>query len=273
MNNSMESMVAIVTGSGSGIGRESAKALAAQGVSVAVADINMPAAEETVAMINHSGGIAHAVEVDLADAASIEAMVSTTIKQFGRLDIVHNNAAATHLAATDDRNIADADPALWDATFKINVTGTMLATQYALPHLIESGGGSIINTSSDAGLAGDFGHSAYGVSKAAINMLTLYTATQHGKDGIRCNAIAPGLIVTPATADNYAGPGGEMMRRHHLTKRLGTPADVAAMVAFLASPAASFVTGQIINVDGGLLSHQPYLADVVQAQAKTATKQ
>ncbi|WP_030168040.1 MULTISPECIES: SDR family oxidoreductase [Actinomycetes] len=264
----LESRVAIVTGSGSGIGRDCARALAAEGAQVIVADINEEMARETVAGICADGGLADAIRVDLGDPLSIEAMVRTTVERFGRLDILHNNAAATHLASSLDGDIAEADPALWEATFRINVTGTMLATKFSIPHLLASDSASIINTSSDAGHGGDFGHTAYGVSKAGINALTQYTAAQYGKAGIRCNAIAPGLIVTPATADNYAGPGGDMMKRHHLTPRLGTPADIAAMVVFLASPASGFVTGQIIHVDGGLLSHQPYLADVAAARGK-----
>ena len=119
-----------------------------------------------------------------------------------------------------------------------------------------------MNTSSGASLSGDVGHTAYGVSKAAINALTLYTAAQYGKAGVRCNAIAPGLVVTPASADNYAGPNGEMMLRHMLTRRLGSPSDIASMLVFLCSPKLSFITGQIISVDGGARSHQPHLADI-----------
>jgi NAD(P)-dependent dehydrogenase (short-subunit alcohol dehydrogenase family) len=258
----LEGKAGIVTGSASGIGRECAIALALEGTSVVVADLDVDGAENVVNHIVEQGGHARAVQVDMGDQESVRSLVEQAVARFGRLDILHNNAAATHLAATRDLDVADMDPQVWEATMRINLTGTMLATKYALPHLIAAGGGSIVNTSSGASLGGDLGHTAYGVSKAAINALTRYTAAQYGKAGVRCNAIAPGLIVTPASADNYAGPKAEMMLRHHLTSRLGSPADIASMLVYLCLPDAAFVTGQIISVDGGAHSHQPYLADV-----------
>jgi NAD(P)-dependent dehydrogenase (short-subunit alcohol dehydrogenase family) len=146
---------------------------------------------------------------------------------------------------------------------RINLRGTMLACRAAIPRMRARGGGSIINMSSGSGLTGALAPTAYGVSKAGIITLTQYVATQHGKEGIRCNAIAPGLIVTEAASSYASGPFGEMMLRHHLTPRLGTPGDIAAAVAFLASDEAAFITGQLISVDGGLLAHAPYHADMV----------
>ena len=262
MDSRLQGMVGIVTGSASGIGRECALALAREGAAVVVADLDTDGAKRVSDDIAATGGWAHALGVDLGDPESVESLVQQTVDLFGRLDILHNNAAATRLAATRDLNVADMDPAVWEATMRINLKGTMLATKFALPHLIAAGGGSIVNTSSGASLSGDFGHTAYGVSKAAINALTLYTAAQYGKAGVRCNAIAPGLIVTPASADNYAGPNGEMMLRHMLTRRLGSPSDIASMLVFLCSPEGEFITGQIISVDGGARSHQPHLADI-----------
>lgn len=269
MKNRLQGKVGIVTGSASGIGRECAIALAREGASVVVADLDEGGAKRVSDNIVEQGGQAFAVRVDLGDPESVESLVQRSVDHFGSLAILHNNAAATHLAATLDLNVADMDPEVWDATMRINLKGTMLATKFALPHLIAGGGGSIVNTSSGASLSGDVGHTAYAVSKAAINALTLYTAAQYGKAGVRCNAIAPGLIVTPASEDNYAGPGGDMMLRHMLTSRLGSPSDIASMLVFLCSPEAAFVTGQIINVDGGARSHQPHLADI---QAMQATK-
>jgi NAD(P)-dependent dehydrogenase (short-subunit alcohol dehydrogenase family) len=144
----------------------------------------------------------------------------------------------------------------------------MLCCKHAIPRLRARGGGSIVNMCSGAGLTGALSHSAYGASKAGIASLTQYVATQHGKEGIRCNAIAPGLIVTPSTADTYASGGvGAMMLAHHLSPRLGTPEDIAAAVVFLASPESAFITGQVLCVDGGMLAHAPYYADVRRASA------
>lgn len=259
----LESKTAIVTGSASGIGRDCALALAAEGAAVVVADISIKGAHAVAQQIREDGGRASAVAVDLAEQSQIEAMIDCCIAEFGGLDILHNNAAATHLAATRDVNVADTDPDVWESTLRINLTGTMLATKFALPHLLATGEGCIVNTSSSASLRGDLGQTAYAVSKAGINALTQYTAAQYGKAGLRCNAITPGLVVTPATADNFAGPLGDLMLRHHLTPRLGQPSDIAALVVFLCSPQASFITGQILNVDGGLNSHMPYIADFI----------
>jgi NAD(P)-dependent dehydrogenase (short-subunit alcohol dehydrogenase family) len=151
---------------------------------------------------------------------------------------------------------------VWDETMRTNLRGTAMAIKHAIPHLRARGGGSIVNTASGSGLSGADSPTAYGVSKAGIIALTQYVATQHGKEGIRCNAIAPGLIVTPATADNYAaGEIGDIMLRHALTPRLGLPKDIAWALVWLASDEGAFVTGQCIQVDGGELSHHPFWAD------------
>ena len=261
--------VAIVTGAGGGIGAETAAVLAAEGAAVAVADLNLAAARKTVGGIEENGGTALAVAFDLGDEESIRAMVTTTVAAFGGIDIVFNNAAATHLGGERDKPIAEADGEVWDATMRINLRGTMQVTKHAVPHMKARGGGSIINTSSGAGQSGDLGHPAYGASKAAIDRLTTYTATEFGKQGIRCNAIAPGLIVTATSEKTYAGgPLRDVMLRHHLTPRLGRPDDIAQAVLFLASDRSGFITGQVISVDGGLLAHAPYVADVAEMQAK-----
>jgi NAD(P)-dependent dehydrogenase (short-subunit alcohol dehydrogenase family) len=140
----------------------------------------------------------------------------------------------------------------------------MLATKFAIPEMRKRGRGSIINTSSGSSLAGMSSTTAYAVGKAGINLLTKYVAVQHGKENIRCNAISPGLIVTPATATTFATAGGpgEMMLRHHLTTRLGKPEDIANAALFLASDESEFITGQVISVDGGGNAVQPFNADM-----------
>ena len=268
MTQRLQGKVAIVTGAASGIGAETAARLAREGAAVVVADINLSGAQQHAAQLAQSGGVAAAVGVDLGEERSIAAMIDFAVGHFGGLDILDNNAADTRLSSTRDVGVEHTETDVWDALMRINLRGTMLACKYAIPRMRARGGGSIINMSSGSGLTGAMAPTAYGVTKAGIITLTQYVATQHGKEGIRCNAIAPGLIVTPTTASNYAtGAFGEMMLRHHLTPRLGTPADIASMVAFLASDEAAFVTGQVICVDGGLLAHAPYYADLMQMKS------
>jgi len=146
---------------------------------------------------------------------------------------------------------------VWQRTFAVNLLGPALGCKHAIPRLLERGGGAIVNTSSAAGKVGDLTRSAYGASKAALESLTRHVATQYGKRGIRCNAIAPGVIATPALAANVPPAQIALYERSHLTPRLGRPEDVAAAVVFLASDDGAFVTGQTLRVDGGLLAHHP----------------
>lgn len=253
--------LALVTGAGGGIGSACALALAREGAAVAVADIQLEAAQRTAAQIESAGGRGLALQVDLGEEASVIAMVERAAEAMGGLDILHNNAADTRLSGTRDMPVEHVDTGVWDDILRVNLRGTMVASRAAIPHLRRRGGGVIINTSSNAALAGALSHSAYSASKAAINSLTQSIATQHGKENIRCNAISPGLIVTDATRDSYAASGvGDVMLRHQLSPRLGKPQDIAAAVVFLASDEAAFITGQVICVDGGSLAQQPYVA-------------
>ncbi|MGP3951422.1 SDR family NAD(P)-dependent oxidoreductase [Streptomyces sp. 7N604] len=258
----LEGKIAVITGGASGIGAATARRVAAEGAQTVVADLNLRGAEDVARFIREAGGDATALYADLGDIASVRAMVQTTVDSYGGLDILHNNAAATRLAARSDLPILNADPHVWDQTMRINLRGTMVATQAAIPHMIARGGGSIINTSSVSGLAGDLGNPAYGASKAAVISLTQSTATQYGKQGVRCNAITPGYVSTPAVDTAVRGAVREVMLRHSLTPRLGTPEDIAAAVVFLASDEAANITGQVLGIDGGLLAHQPYVADL-----------
>jgi NAD(P)-dependent dehydrogenase (short-subunit alcohol dehydrogenase family) len=255
----LDSKIAIITGAASGIGRATARRVAAEGARTVVADLNGAGAKQVADEISAAGGEAIAVQADLGDNDSARAMVEAAVTAYGGLDILHNNAAATRLAATEDRPVSAADPAVWDETMRVNLRGALVAIQAAVPHMIARGGGSVINTASGAGLTGDLRNPAYGASKAALISLTRYVATEFGKQGIRCNAISPGFIVIPEKAGREAVE--VTMLRHHLTPRLGRPEDIAALVVFLASDESAFITGQNICVDGGLLAHQPFLAD------------
>ncbi len=255
--------VAIVTGGGSGIGRASALALGREGAAVLVADLSPESAERVAAELRARGGRARAHAVDVADEASVAAMVAAAAQHFGGLDVLHNNAAATDWSVLGaDGELASLDVAIWEKTLAVNLRGPMLGCKHAIPRMLARGGGAIINTSSASGLTGDLVRTAYGVSKAGLDGLTRYVATQYGKRGIRCNAIAPGVIETPALRQNVPAEQIALFERHHLTPRLGTPEDIAAAVVFLASDDAAFITGQVISVDGGLLAHHPTVAEV-----------
>ena len=254
--------VAIVTGSASGIGRGTALRLAREGAAVAVADVDASGASRVAEEIASAGGRAVAVTVDVAEEASVAGMIAATLEAFGRLDILHNNAAAMGGQNPGmDHDILELDVATWDRAMAVNLRGVMLGCKHGIPPMLESGGGSIINTSSGAALAGGLTTPAYATSKGGLNTFTQYVAAQFGKRGIRCNAILPGMITTPTAERALGAEQIQMILDHHLTPRTGTPEDIAAMVAFLASDESAYVTGQLIRVDGGITSHLPTYAD------------
>jgi len=231
---------------------------------VVVADVDLAAAERHAASINKDAGEAYAIGVDIGDEKSIRQMFDKTEARFGGLDVLHNNAADTRLSSTRDLSLEKTDVDVWDALWRVNLRGAMIATKYAIPRLRARGGGSIINTASGSAFLGMLSNTCYGMLKAGIVTMTRYVATQHGKENIRCNAISPGLIVTPATRDTYAASRvGDMMLRHQLVPRFGAPEDIAEMAVYLASDAGGFITGQCFSVDGGLDSHTPIYGDAL----------
>ena len=228
-----------------------------------VADVVDGRARETAERI---GGGSIGLHFDCSDPASIEAGIAEAIRRFGKIDILFNNAAATSMEVnSQDRTAVDTPIEIWDLVMNVNVRGVMLGCKYAIPHMIAAGGGSIINTASDSGLMGDNVRIAYGTSKAAVIGLTKYVAAQHGRQGIRCNAILPGPIMNDslgAYPDLVA-----RIKRQSLTLRIGIPADIAAMAAFLAADESEYITGQAYSVDGGHLAHQPQMADMRELEA------
>ena len=253
---------AIITGAASGIGLVTANTLALLGANIVVADVNCAGAEKVAKHIIDNGGAAIAITADVSQEGDIIKIVSTALKNFYSLDILHNNAAlVTPETMTKDTDIINMDVDIWDQTMAVNLKGIMLGCKHAIPHMLEKGSGSIINMSSASGISGDLSRAAYGTSKAGVNGLTQHIATMYGKQGIRCNAIAPGVIETPALVNNISITQRKSYTDHHLTPRLGLPEDIANTVAFLASDDSAFITGQIISVDGGLMSHHPSFAD------------
>lgn len=261
----LEGKVAIVTGGGGGIGSAVARRMVSEGAQVAIADVILDSAQVAAEPL---GDAAIAIQFDALDPASIEAMVERTVGHFGRLDILHNNAAMTdpakHPLDTDAVNIP---VDIWDEIIDINLRGYLLGCKYAIPHMIRSGGGSIINTASNSGSAGDLARIAYGASKGAIITMTKYVATQHGHQNIRCNSVAPGVVLTAALEKTAPGLK-EIIKRHVLTPEFGTPDDIAALVAFLASDESRYITGENISISGGGLIHQPHYADLMDMMAK-----
>lgn len=267
--NRLENKIAIVTGGAGGIGSATVRRLVSEGARVVVADLNMEAAR---ALAGELGGKAKAVEFDAADTESIRSLIDGTAKEFGRLDVLHNNHAATDTAThVADTTVVEGELAVWRRTMEVNLLSFMSACKFAIPHMLAGGGGSIINTSSDAGLAGDIRNTAYGVSKAGVMSLTQHVAAQYGRQGVRCNSIAPGMIMTEALKrvnPTYIG----IVERQALTPRAGVPEDIAALVAYLAADESGFVNGQIISCDGGHLAHQPQIMDVIDYEAKLSAQ-
>ncbi|QKW36721.1 glucose 1-dehydrogenase [Actinomadura sp. NAK00032] len=254
--------VAIVTGAASGIGAATARILAREGAAVVVADINGPGADEVAGKIAAGGGRAVPAAVDVGEPDQVAAMVDTAVREFGGLDVLHSNASLLDPRVLGrDLEIADLDPDVWDRVMRVNLRGYMLGAKYAIPPMLSRGGGVIVHTSSVTGLQSEYRRSAYSTSKAAIIGFTRAVATQYGKEGIRCVAVAPGLVLTEGLTSNMPAPVRDMSLAHHLTPRLGEPDDIGELVSFLASDRAAFITGCTVPIDGGLSAHVAAYAD------------
>ncbi|MBE7519656.1 MAG: SDR family oxidoreductase [Thermoflexaceae bacterium] len=244
----VDGRTALVTGAGMGIGRSIALCLAEAGADVAVQDIKLDAAEAVAAEVRALGRRAVAIGSDARQEAAVDAMLVQAQRDLGRLDILVNNAGIYPFS-----NILDMPVEQWDSVIELNVRTVFLATRKAGRIMAESGGGSIINLASVQGFRpGAPGIAHYDTSKAAVIMLTKAAALEFAPMGIRVNAIAPGVIATPGT-EMILQASGAQMRAHTPIGRLGTPQDIGDVAVFLASPAASFITGETVVVDGGYL--------------------
>jgi len=260
--------IAVIVGSASGAGRATALAFAEEGATVVAADINDAGAKEVASEIVAAGGTATAALVDLADEKSIRSMVAGVLSEFGRIDVLHNNAAALHLLVNDfDLENLEAD--LIDQTFAVNVRGPILTCKHVVASMVAHGGGVIINTASMAAIQADRGLVAYGASKAAVLSPTRSVATMYGRQGIRCNAIVPNLMLTDRAKAKFDAASLALKLSERSMPRLGTPEDFARVAIFLASDDSAYIQGQSIMMDGGDTVHRPGLS-VVDWQSITA---
>ena len=246
----LDGKVAIVTGAGSG--EATALLMTREGALVVVADINRPAAERVAGELHN----AVAAEVDVSDEPSAVRMVQTAVESFGGLDVLHNNASNASTVAAD-LDIAELDMDVFDQIIAVNLKGVLLGCKHAIPHMLARGGGAIVNTASIDGLVARGVRTAYGAAKAGVMLATKNVAAQYGPRGIRCNAVAPGMVLTPAV-DRLGTPEQiEVAARSYPMPRLCAPEDVANAVVFLASNEAAFVNGTTLMVDGGATVYRP----------------
>ena len=237
--------VAFITGGARGIGRATAQAFAAEGARVIVADVDADAAEATARTLG-SGAVG--LGVDVADAASVKSVVAAALSRTERIDVLINNAGITR-----DATLLKTSDAAWEAVIAVNLTGTFYVTREVATHMVARGSGAIVNASSVVGVYGNFGQSNYVATKSGVIGMTRVWARELGRKGVRVNCIAPGFIATDMTA-KMPEEVLEGMKKKTPLGRLGAPEDVARAYLFLASEEASFINGQVLGVDGGLVA-------------------
>jgi NAD(P)-dependent dehydrogenase (short-subunit alcohol dehydrogenase family) len=254
----LEGKVAIVTGGAGNLGSACARLLAIEGAVVIVSDLPGVDVKSVVDDIVQSGGQAIGHQGDVSHEPDVIDMVGTSLSEHGRLDVLINVAAAMSLVVRDE-GLDTMSVDTWDRVMAVNVRGPMLSCKHAIPAMLSQGAGSIVNFASTAAFVGDDGRIAYATSKAALLGFTRSIATTYGKEGIRCNAVAPGSVWSEATKAHMGHEQLDLMNRTRLTPRLGVPDDIAHMVVYLASDKSTYITGQTFLVDGGGTAHQPWV--------------
>ncbi len=245
----LDDKVVLLSGGASDIGRATALKLAAAGAHVLIGDVAIDGAEDVAQHIKAIGRQCPGRPLRRSRPKVNRHLRCPAVKAFGGVDVLDHNAAWSHPRLDTDAGSVDLD--VWDRVLETNTRGALLLARQAIPEMIKRGGGSIINISSGSADIGGSTRVAYGVSKAAINQLTRHLASRYGRDGIRTNAIAPGFITTETATTQVPPDIKDRLASSNPLGRLGTPDDIANVVVFLASDAASYINGQIIHVDGG----------------------
>ncbi|MFQ3616926.1 MAG: glucose 1-dehydrogenase [Cyanobacteriota bacterium] len=247
----LSNKVALITGAGSGIGRESAILFAKEGAQVAVCDVNPSTAAETVSLIKAAGGEAIAIQADVSKAADAKAMIETAEAAYGKLNVLFNNAGIFHAA---DGSVLETEEDIWDLTIDINLKGVFLGCKYGIPALLRAGGGSIINTASFVALMGAAtAQIAYTASKGGVLSMTREISVEFARQNIRANALCPGPVETPLLQELLADPARRQRRLVHIPPgRFAKATEMAQAALFLASDESSFVNGATFTVDGGI---------------------
>jgi len=243
----LKNKVAVITGGGQGIGRQTALTFAREGAKVVVADVNMTAAQAVANEIEQADGMARAVFLDAGRAESVEVAMRSANEWGGSIGILVNNAGITR-----DARMQKMSEDQWDAVVNVNLKGVWLCSKYAAPYMITHGGGAILNAASVVALYGNFGQSNYVAAKSGVIGMTKTWARELGPSGIRCNAVAPGFIQTDMIA-TVPEKVIESMKERTPLRRIGYAEDIANAYLFLASDEASFITGVVLSVDGGLI--------------------
>ncbi len=245
----LDGKICVITGAGGGMGRDATILFTEEGAKVCAADVNLEAAEETIAATN---GNAFATQVDVADEASVKKMMDATAERFGGIDVLYNNAG---ISPSDDASVLDTTVEAWDRVQAVNTRGVFLCCKHGIPHLQARGGGSVINVASFVAILGAAtSQISYTASKGAVLSMTRELAVQFARENIRVNALCPGPVETPLLLAIYGDDPAALERRrvHWPTGRLAKPREVVNGALFLASDDSSYVTGSTFLVDGGL---------------------
>lgn len=241
----------LVCGGATGIGAATARRLSDEGARVGIGDFNISGAESLVAELRAAGGEAAAWYYDQSDEATINTLVESAVKHFGRLDGLFANVADLQ-AVLVDGDILSNDSALWERTLGVNVVGTAMLLRAVLPHMLEHERGAIVLTSSDAAIAGEAERPAYAASKAGVNSLCRHVASKWGRKGIRCNTVSPGFVLTEQLDANMSQEMKDWMLKGVRSTRHGASEDIAGAVTFLLSDDGEWVNGQTWRVNGGV---------------------